>query len=88
MPSNPLFNQFFQSFSRLLGSTGVFDSGTEALSSELHQKIRAAAQATFDKLDIVTRDEFDAQRAVLARTRERLEKLEQQLTQLENGSNN
>ncbi len=45
--------------------------------------MRAAAQATFDKLDLVTRDEFDAQRAVLHRTREQLENIEVQLAEIE-----
>ncbi len=53
------------------------------LSNEVQQKMRAAAQATFDKLDLVTRDEFDAQRAVLARSREKLEAMEKQLADIE-----
>ncbi len=84
MRPDQLFNQFFQQFSSLVGSSGVVGSGAEAFGSELQQKMRAAAQAAFDKLDLVSRDEFDAQRAVLTRTRERLEQLEQQLAELEN----
>lgn len=44
---------------------------------------RAVAQAWFDRLDLVTREEFDAQAAVLARTREKLDSLEQQVSELE-----
>jgi BMFP domain-containing protein YqiC len=40
-------------------------------------------QNTFAKLDLVTRDEFEAQQAVLMRTREKLEQLEQRLAALE-----
>lgn len=58
--------------------------GAEALSKELQQKLRTAAQSAFDRLDIVTRDEFDAQKAVLLRTREKLEALEVQLESLQN----
>ena len=39
-------------------------------------------QAGLGKLDLVTREEFDVQRAVLARTREKLEALERQLAEL------
>ena len=42
---------------------------------DLRSNFRAVAQAWFDRLDLVTREEFDAQRAVLQRTREKLEEL-------------
>jgi BMFP domain-containing protein YqiC len=38
---------------------------------------------TFSKLDLVTREEFDAQRAVLLRSREKIDALERQLAELE-----
>lgn len=50
---------------------------------ELHDQIHAMLQSAFSRLDLVTRDEFDAQQAVLLRTRERLEQLEQRLSALE-----
>jgi hypothetical protein len=40
-------------------------------------------QAGFQKLDLVSREEFDVQAAVLARTREKLEALEKRLEELE-----
>jgi len=40
-------------------------------------------QAAFAKLELVTREEFDVQSAVLARTRERLEELAARLQELE-----
>jgi len=46
-------------------------------------ELNAAVQAALRKLQLVTRDEFDAQAAVLQRTRERLEALEQLATRLE-----
>jgi BMFP domain-containing protein YqiC len=39
--------------------------------------------STFSKLDLVTREEFDAQRAVLLRSREKIDALERQLAELE-----
>lgn len=47
------------------------------------QELKAALQAVINKLDLVPRDQFDAQQAVLQRTRQRLETLENQVTQLE-----
>lgn len=54
--------------------------GSEHLPNE---QARAALRSALGKLDLVTRDEFDAQAAVLAHTRERLEKLETKLAELE-----
>jgi hypothetical protein len=53
------------------------------LPPELEKNLRAALSAGLHKLDLVTREEFDVQSAVLARTRARLEALEQQVTALE-----
>lgn len=77
MKPDELINQFLHQFNNVIAP------GAEILSNEVQQKMRTAAQATFDKLDLVTRDEFDAQRAVLARSREKLEAMEKQLAELE-----
>ncbi len=50
---------------------------------ELQQAFKTALQGGLSKLDLVTREEFDVQRAVLLRTREKLEALERQLAALE-----
>ena len=49
---------------------------------ELQQNFKSVLQAGLGKLDLVTREEFEVQRAVLARTREKLEALELQVQQL------
>ena len=49
---------------------------------ELQQNFKSVLQAGLGKLELVTREEFDVQRAVLARTREKLELLERQLEAL------
>ena len=49
---------------------------------ELQQNCKSVLQAGLGKLDLVTREEFDVQRAVLARTRDKLEALERQLAEL------
>lgn len=50
------------------------------------QEMKAAVQSAMGKMDLVTREEFDAQTAVLQRTRERLEALEKQFAELESRS--
>lgn len=48
------------------------------------RELDIALQAALARLDMVTREEFDAQTAVLQRTRQKLEALEQELSRLEN----
>jgi BMFP domain-containing protein YqiC len=50
---------------------------------ELQATFKTALQAGLGKLDLVTREEFDVQRAVLLRTREKLEALEKTVAALE-----
>ncbi|KRG88026.1 hypothetical protein ABB34_01665 [Stenotrophomonas daejeonensis] len=50
---------------------------------ELQATFKGALQAGLAKLDLVTREEFEVQRAVLLRTREKLDALEQAVAALE-----
>ncbi|PKH71426.1 hypothetical protein CXF96_08745 [Stenotrophomonas sp. Betaine-02u-21] len=50
---------------------------------ELQSTFKSALQAGLSKLDLVTREEFDVQRAVLLRTREKLDALEQVIAAME-----
>lgn len=50
---------------------------------DLARNFRALLQSGLRKLDLVTREEFEVQRAVLLRTREKLEALESRLSELE-----
>ncbi len=50
---------------------------------EMQENFKAALQAGLNKLDLVTREEFDVQRAVLARTRSQLDELRALVEQLE-----
>ena len=65
----------------------VFDSLRQALpggfAQDVEKNLRAALSAALARLDLVTREEFDVQAQVLARTRERLEALAKQLVELE-----
>lgn len=50
---------------------------------DVEKNMRAALAGLFAKLDLVTREEFDVQREVLARTREKLVTLEAHVAELE-----
>ncbi len=50
---------------------------------EMEKNLHAALQATFAKLDLVTREEFEVQQGVLARTRAKVDELEKQVAELE-----
>lgn len=50
---------------------------------DLEKNARAMLAAGFARLDLVTREEFDVQAKVLARTREKLEALESRVAELE-----
>lgn len=50
---------------------------------EVEKNLRVALASVFAKLDLVTREEFDVQREVLARTRARLQALEARVAELE-----
>ena len=52
---------------------------------DLDKNLRALVTSAFSKMDLVTREEFDIQAAVLARTREKLAALEAQVAKLESG---
>lgn len=57
-----------------------------ALGEDLERNFKSLLQNGFDRMDLVTREEFDLQTAVLQRTREKLEKLEARVAELEKGS--
>lgn len=61
----------------------LLPTGVRDVQHDLEKNARALMQSTFAKMDLVTREEFDIQSAVLARTREKLELLEKQLAELE-----
>ena len=57
--------------------------GVKELHQDLEKNVKVMVQGALSKLDLVTREEFDVQTAVLARTRELIEKLEQRVAVLE-----
>ncbi len=63
--------------------SGLIPQGVKNMQSDIENNIRAVLQSAFAKMDLVTREEFDVQSAVLARTRAKLEALEKQVSALE-----
>ena len=57
--------------------------GFDAAKDDLAKTFRATLQSGLERLNLVTREEFDVQQLVLLRSREKLEALEKRLAQLE-----
>ncbi len=55
------------------------------IKEDLEKNLKAAVSASFAKMDLVTREEFDVQAALLARTRVLLDEMEQKVSELERG---
>ena len=53
------------------------------LQGDIEDNIHSLLQTSLTKMNLVTREEFDVQSAVLQRTREKLEQLEKQVAQLQ-----
>ena len=58
-------------------------NGSKMINEEAMLYVQSAINHLFDKFDIVSREEFDAQKAVLERSRKKIVKLENQITELE-----
>lgn len=71
MSNRDFFSQLGQQLGGLLGQND--------LPGDVERKVRAMVQSGLARMDVVTREEFDAQAAVLARTRTRLEELERRV---------
>lgn len=57
--------------------------GFQTLQGDLQRNLRSALEAALGKLNLVTREEFEVQQAVLLRTREKLKALEDRVAALE-----
>lgn len=70
---------------KLLDEIGgkIKDVLAQSPAGDIEKNLRAVLQAGLAKLDLVTREEFDVQQAVLLRTREKLEALEAKVAELE-----
>ena len=57
--------------------------GLRSMREDLETNFRGVLRSGINKLDLVTREEFEVAEAVLARTREKLERLEAKLEEIE-----
>ena len=57
--------------------------GFQTLQDELQHNVRGALEAALGRLNLVTREEFEVQQAVLLRSREKLDQLEKLVAELE-----
>ena len=55
----------------------------KAIGEDLERNFKSLLQTGLGKMDLVTREEYDLQVAVLQRTREKLEALEERIEELE-----
>jgi len=58
-------------------------SGLHNLKEDFEKNFRAILQSALGKMDLVTREEFEVQKAVLAKTRSKLDEFEKRVTELE-----
>ncbi|MCP3850544.1 MAG: accessory factor UbiK family protein [Gammaproteobacteria bacterium] len=73
--------QFFDDIANKITKTlPPVPSGVKA---ELEQSVQAILHNAFDKLELVTREDFEVQSAVLQKTRLKLEQLEKKLSEFE-----
>jgi BMFP domain-containing protein YqiC len=63
--------------------SSLVPSGLREGREELQQNFKSVLQTGLGKLDLVTRDEFDVQRAVLLRTRDKLNELQRAIDKIE-----
>lgn len=69
--------EFFQEFSRML------PEDIRTYKKDMEKNLKAALNATFARMDLVTREEFDIQSELLSKTRELLHDLENKVSELE-----
>ena len=70
-----------EAISERIGALLPADLG--ALHGEFKTNVKALLEASLTRMDLVTREEFDAQSSLLRRTREKLDRLEKLLSELE-----
>ncbi|MDX2457432.1 MAG: accessory factor UbiK family protein [Gammaproteobacteria bacterium] len=58
-------------------------TGVRGMQEDVQKNIHTLLQGSLSRLDLVTREEFDAQSQVLARTREKLEQMEKIVAAME-----
>ena len=73
-------NEALEELSKRISS--LIPGDVKHMQDDIENNIRSLLQSSLAKMNLVTREEFDVQSAVLLRTREKLEQLEKQLEQM------
>ena len=73
--------KMFEDIAQKLGS--VLPEGLKSIQDDVEKNFKTILQNSFAKMDLVTREEFEVQTQVLARSREKLDKMEKQIEQME-----
>ncbi len=68
-------NEALEELSRRISS--LIPGNVKHMQDDIENNVRSLLQTSLTKMNLVTREEFDVQSAVLQRTREKLEQLEQ-----------
>lgn len=76
-----MINESVEQLARKLAES--VPEGLRSVREDLEQNFRTVLQSGLSKMDLVTREEFEIQEAVLARTREKLTILDERLSTLE-----
>ncbi|MFD2112370.1 ubiquinone biosynthesis accessory factor UbiK [Thiorhodococcus fuscus] len=63
--------------------SSAMPKGLQMLHEDINRNVRTSVESGLARLDLVTREEFDVQTAVLARSRAKISKLEAQVAALE-----
>ncbi len=76
-----IMNESLEQLSKRISS--LIPGDIKHMQDDIENNIRSLLQSSLTKMNLVTREEFDVQSAVLQRTREKLDALEKQLAQLQ-----
>jgi BMFP domain-containing protein YqiC len=73
-------NDTLEQLSKRISS--LIPGDVKGVQDDIERNVKSLLQSSLTKMNLVTREEFDVQSAVLQRTREKLEQLEKQVVQL------
>ena len=63
--------------------SSILPEGAAALEADIKNNLKAAIEAALQQMNVVSREEFDVQSALLQRTLAKLEEMEKQIEELE-----